>query len=114
MQPRRDWTIDELKADETPGCQMLCQERCSIDFGSGLDRSPKGPRGIQRGCEAPRRFFEARDLDAGGAALDEKPDRSGVEIDCRHRLVVLRQNRPPDRVERMIRLDEPDRGMQQE
>ena len=114
MQPRRDWTIDELKADETPGGEMLCQERCSIDFGSGVDRCLQWPGRTQRGREAPRRFFEARDLDTGGAALDEKPDRTGVEVDCRHRVVVLRQNRPPDRIDRMIHLNESDRGMWQE
>ena len=114
MQPRRGWTIDELKADETPGGQMLCQERCSIDSGSGVDRCLQWPGRTQRGREAPRRFFEARDLDTGGAALDEKPDRTGVEVDCRHRVVVLRQNRPPDRIDRMIHLNESDRGMWQE
>src|SRR6516162_10495540 len=113
MQARCNWAIDEFEADETPGCQMLGKERCGIDFRSGRDRYPEWLRRTQRGREAPRRFFEACDLDTSGAALDEKPDRPCVEVDCRHRIVVLRQNCPPDRIDRMIRLDEGDRGMWQ-
>ena len=111
MQPRRDWTIDELKADETPGGEMLCQERCSIDIGSGVDRCLQRPGRTQRGRKAPRRCFEARDLDARGAALDEEPDRPGVKVDCPHRVVVFCQNRPPDLVDRMVRRDKGDRGV---
>src|SRR5215469_9966711 len=114
MQPRCDWTIDEFEADETPGCQMLGEERCGIGLRSGLDCCPERPRRTQRSRETPRRLFEARDFDAGGAALDEKPDRTGVEVDRRYFVVVLRQNRPPDRIDRMIRRDEGDRGMWQE
>src|SRR5215467_11717392 len=105
MQPRRDWTIDELEAEETPGCQMFCKESCGIYFRSSLDRCLQRPGRIQRGRKAPCRFFEARHLDAGGTALDEKPDRPGAEVGRRHRIVVLRQNRPPDCIDRMIRLD---------
>src|SRR5262249_53074345 len=100
-----------LEADETPGFQMLGKERCGIDFRSGLNGCLQQPGPTQRCRKAPCRLVEARDLDAGVAALDKKPDRPGAEVDRRHRIVVLRQNRPPDRIDRIIRLDERDRGM---
>src|SRR5262245_61404501 len=93
---------------------MLGEEGCNIDFQSSLDRYPKWPGPTQRSRETPRRFLEARDVDAACEALDEQPDRTGGKVDRRHPIVVLRQNRPPDRVDRMIRRDEGDRGMRQE
>src|SRR5260370_27951257 len=109
MQLRRDWVIDELEADQAPGSQMLGKERCSVDFWSGLERYPKRPGRTQRGRKAPRRFFEAGDLDAGGAALDEQLDGPGVEGDCRPRRLLLRQNPPPHPRPRVGRLDASDR-----
>ena len=61
--------------------------------------------------EKPGRLIEALDFDAGFPALDEQPDRPGLDIDCSKRLIVARQNRVPDCIGRMSEPNKADGGM---
>jgi hypothetical protein len=76
---------------------------------------PTPPRPTsRRSREATGGLVEPRYVDPGVAALHQQADRSGIEIDVGQRCIVCVEHGAPDRVGRIIRVKESDRGMRHE
>ena len=61
--------------------------------------------------KSPARLVDPGNLDTACVPLDEQPDRTGGEIDCRECRVVARKHRAPDRIHGVVRRYQADRRM---
>src|SRR6266851_10379036 len=90
---------------------MLCERYRAIKMADSVEsRLDRMPRAKLR-HEKPRLFVEALGLDAGFTARDQQIDRPRLDFDFSQRLIVARQNRAPDRIDRISEPKKADRRM---
>src|SRR6266849_8651599 len=93
---------------------MLCERYRAIKMADSVEsRLDRMPRAKLR-HEKPRLFVEALDLDAGFTARDQQIDRPRLDFDFSQRFIVARQDRAPDRIDRIGKPKQADRRMDNE